>query len=613
MKKHIYLFILLISATLGLHGVNNKDKMIRDLDIIKNTFEVKYAPFEWKRDYAGWSLDDEINLAKAKIESSENLTVHDYQKILHTFFISTRDYHVSNEYYSTEMALLPFEVKSAEGHYIITNASNGYLKDMVSLGLYRGTQIGIGDELLMFDGKPIDEVINQLKVDELGNPASKTSQVLAEGILTQRLRAVGHHVPQGTLQIQFKKANGQIVAAEMEWVYAAEKIANKSLSPFKILTDAISDFFGISNSSESDSPTDLTPEIPERYKMMVVNPVATALLKDRSKVYKEFFAQAEKAGKGAQETPIEMDSAITPSSLERGLLTLGTKVWEDKSSSSPFKAYIYRSPKTQKRVGYVRISTYQPTDNYNNVTTYALQLASVLRYFETNTDALVIDQVDNPGGILLYAYAILSMLTDHPLVALQHQFTITQEDVAQAFQDIEEITSQLQAGGSSSLMLGYPMTNEFLLALLANSEFIISEWEAGRTLTENRPVQGIDMIHPHPQAHYSKPIVILVDSRDFSCADIVPAILQDNGRALVFGEQTAGAGGIVKKHSYPNLFGLANFSYTASIFERYNGARLENLGVTPDVPYELTQDDLLNGYRGYIKAVNEAVELQLAH
>ncbi|MBA2726881.1 MAG: protease-like activity factor CPAF, partial [Parachlamydiaceae bacterium] len=564
---------------------------------------------EWKKDYAAWSLDEEIDLAKAKIESSENMTVHDYQRILHSFFISTRDYHVSNEYYSTEMALLPFEVKSAEGHYIITDASNNYFQEMASLGLYRGSKIpSIGDELLMFDGKPIDEAISQLKNDELGNPSSKTSQVLAEGVLTQRLRSIGHQVPHGTIHLQFKKMTGEVITAEMEWVYSPEKIANKSLSSFKVMTAAAMNMFGFAESIEYKESPDLAPVVPERYKTMVINPVANALSKDRSKVYEEFFAQA---GKDAYNSQDQAERGIPTPSLDRGLLTLGTKIWQE-SASSHFKAYIYRSPLTQKRVGYVRISTYQPTDNYNNVTTFAMQLASVLRYFETSTDALVIDQVDNPGGIFLYAYAILSMLTDHPLIALQHQATITQEDVAQAFKDIEQITYELQMGASVSLMLGYPVTPEFLLGQLSYSEFIISEWEAGNTLTGNRPVQGIDIIDPHPQAHYSKPIVILVDSRDFSCADIVPAILQDNGRALVFGAQTAGAGGIVKQHSYPNLFGLANFSYTASIFERQNGTRLENLGVTPDMPYELTKDDLLYGYKGYIQAVNKAIELQMA-
>ncbi len=614
MKTYILIFTFFAFSIFNLPiqaVTSHKDKMLRDLDIIKSTFEAKYAPFEWKKDYAGWSLDQEIDLAKAKIESSNALTVHDYQKILHTFFISTRDYHVSNEYYSTEVALLPFSVKSAHGHYYITDASNNYLKEMLALGLYRGPQLpSIGDELLTFDGKSIDNVIEQLKTDELGNPTSKTSQVLAEGVLTQRLRALGHAVPRGTVEMSFKKASGEIIQAEIEWVYAPEKITNKNLFPFGMMAAGNLMMLNM-DVLESPQITDSLPApIPDRYKTTVINPIANALLKDRSKVYESFFEKAAKNKTVSQDASNDLEAVVNPPSLERGLLTLGQKIWQD-SSSSHFKAYIYLSPISQKRVGYVRISTYQPTDNINNITTFAMQLASILRYFDKNTEALVIDQVDNPGGFFLYAYAILSMLTDRPLQALKHQITITQEDVAAALTDIEEITLELQTSGNDSVMLGYPVNQEFLFSQLAYSEFIISQWEAGKTLSDNFPVHGIETIHSNPQVRYRKPIVILVDSRDFSCADVVPAILQDNARALVFGEQTAGAGGVVKRHSYPNLFGLASFSYTASIFERVNGARLENLGVTPDVPYELTEDDLLHGYRGYIQAVNAAVESEL--
>jgi hypothetical protein len=39
-----------------------------------------------------------------------------------------------------------------------------------------------------------------------------------------------------------------------------------------------------------------------------------------------------------------------------------------------------------------------------------------------------------------------------------------------------------------------------------------------------------------------------------------------------------------------------------------NGAVIENLGVIPDIPYSLTENDLLQGYPDYIKAVNQALK-----
>ena len=96
-----------------------KDKMLNDLDIIKNTFEVKYGPAEWKKEYADWSLDEQIDLAKVKVLETKNITIKDYQRILLGFFNSTRDYHVGVSFYSTEAAFLPFRIHSTEGKYYI--------------------------------------------------------------------------------------------------------------------------------------------------------------------------------------------------------------------------------------------------------------------------------------------------------------------------------------------------------------------------------------------------------------------------------------------------------------------------------------------------------------
>jgi hypothetical protein len=67
---------------LGYAGISSQDvktKMMMDLDIIKNTFEVKYAPAEWKKIYADWELDTEIDLAKVKVLETSSITVKDYQ------------------------------------------------------------------------------------------------------------------------------------------------------------------------------------------------------------------------------------------------------------------------------------------------------------------------------------------------------------------------------------------------------------------------------------------------------------------------------------------------------------------------------------------------------
>lgn len=50
------------------------------------------------------------------------------------------------------------------------------------------------------------------------------------------------------------------------------------------------------------------------------------------------------------------------------------------------------------------------------------------------------------------------------------------------------------------------------------------------------------------------------------------------------------------------------FKLTESIAERADLSPLENLGVTPDVPYALTTQDLQYGYQGYKEAVLDALQ-----
>jgi C-terminal processing protease CtpA/Prc len=102
-------------------------------------------------------------------------------------------------------------------------------------------------------------------------------------------------------------------------------------------------------------------------------------------------------------------------------------------------------------------------------------------------------------------------------------------------------------------------------------------------------------------------MLVYVDELCFSCGDFVPAILQDNGRAILFGKRTAGAGGYVLGVKHPNLNGIRGFTLTGSIAERKDLQPIENLGVTPDIAYELTIDDARHGYRDLANHLKKAI------
>ena len=57
-----------------------------------------------------------------------------------------------------------------------------------------------------------------------------------------------------------------------------------------------------------------------------------------------------------------------------------------------------------------------------------------MRKFEKEADIMVIDQVNNPGGDVLYTYSLLSMLTDSPLIVPGHHVMLEQIDIFAAIQ-----------------------------------------------------------------------------------------------------------------------------------------------------------------------------------
>jgi C-terminal processing protease CtpA/Prc len=139
---------------------------------------------------------------------------------------------------------------------------------------------------------------------------------------------------------------------------------------------------------------------------------------------------------------------------------------------------------------------------------------------------------------------------------------------------------------------------------------IIQEWAAGRRLTDPLDLYGIDEIVP-TRYKYKKPILVLINELDFSAGDFFPATLQDNGRAKLLGTRTAGAGGYVLRFGFPNLSAIKTFSLTASLAERSDKDPIENLGVTPDVKYEISPEDLEFNYGPYKMKIIENLEEML--
>jgi C-terminal processing protease CtpA/Prc len=240
---------------------------------------------------------------------------------------------------------------------------------------------------------------------------------------------------------------------------------------------------------------------------------------------------------------------------------------------------------------------------------------SIVKRMEESTDAMVIDQVNNPGGSVFYLYSLVAMLTDKPMLTPKHRMIITQADVAGALETLkglEKVANEEEAKKVLGATLGgYPVSYQLSQFFKEYMQFIVEQWNQGVHLSSPFYL-GLDKIMPHPEGSYTKPILVLINEFDFSGGDFFPAILQDNHRATLLGVRTAGAGGYVNGVEFPNLLGVAGFSFTGSIAERVDLNPIENLGVTPDVKYPLTAEDMKNGFASYKKKILEQLKLLVA-
>ncbi len=106
---------------------------------------------------------------------------------------------------------------------------------------------------------------------------------------------------------------------------------------------------------------------------------------------------------------------------------------------------------------------------------------------------------------------------------------------------------------------------------------------------EQGSISSLDGRHPGARQYYAAsgsdiapnvPIVIIVDGRTASAAEIVAAALQDNGRAVVVGTGTLGKGSVQTVVRLPNG-GEMGLTWAHSTTPR--GAALNGLGILPDI------------------------------
>ena len=561
--------LLLLSSLLGSTGalVNASvradttvaDDLLGNLYTMKSVYRAEYAPAAWKKKFAAYDLDVEFAKAAAAIQANPNMSMKESRKILKDFIYSMKDYHTSISFVSTESASLPFTVKSTGNKVFIVYIDRNKLSEATF-------PFHEGDELVSFDDKLASQALSEVQA-EIPENVPATDKAIAETRLTRRAAARGYNVPKGTITIGVKtKGTATEKHFQLIWEYNAEQIGSR----LKLASSTVTK---IANGSEQTPPSAFHP-------LMNVDFANTQITSPYDIGSKKTF------------TPI-----------------LGTPIWQS-AENDVFHAYMYKTA-DRKLIGYIRIASYVVPDYVKALA----EFSTVVALFQATTDAMVIDQVNNPGGSVFYLYGLASMLTEEPLKTPRHKMAINQGDVADAIAQIEKLKDVRSDEDAKKVLSpgdldGYPASFEFAQFFLNASRFIVNEWNSGRKLSQPYWIAGVDHINPAP-VHYTKPILLLINHLDFSGGDFFPAIMQDNHRVTIMGSRTAGAGGYVNDIKVQNNIGIDSFRCTESIAERIDGNPIENLGVKPELEYEFSEADYTQNFAPYVQAIQATLNTMI--
>ncbi len=580
--KHIT--VLVCSLLLGFSFSGSAKTLVHqsacaDLDFLEHLLDIKYAPKDWKHKLFRWDLKDVTDRARLKIKLEENPSIKYCQGVLAEYISSLNDFHAGITFFATESSYLPYTLKLSSNNRCFVVDVHTYHSD-----------ISVGDEILEMDGVPILEAIESIRTGR-GVPSDYAA---ATRMLFSRSAALGHQVPVGIATLKIRRPSGLTRTLKVKWRHTPEHIRDLSLISPLVKNPVI----------EMKSPRALPVLSSVADKCLFTNEMVPYFWNELREQYKRGFYSDYNIGS------------------KKGFFPdFGKVTWRAKSG--PYHAYIFTATDDQGQphsIGFLRISTYSWTDmedrSVENMNSPWEDFNEIIHVLESKSEALIIDQTNNPGGSVFYLYGLLSRLTDRPLETPKHRMILTQSEVQAAVKWLEMLegveTDEQARNTLGQDMEGYPIDMHAVGYLQKFSHAVLKSWESGEiNLTTPIPLLGFSHICPHPEHRYSHPICVLINEEDFSCGDLLPAIMKDNGRALIVGTTTAGAGGFVFTVDFPSRTGIKSCSLTGSLAVRSDGSYIENLGVSPHVFLGFTDADVQTGkYGDYISNVKRMV-LQL--
>ena len=594
--KTLKLFIpFLCLAPLGFAQLTPDQKTSDFLQLV-GLYAKNYGPYEEKRDVFNFDLY-KIAPWLAQVEASQ--TDIDFYDICVKYVASLQDSHDEFTIQSDYDAWLHFNGDIYGGKFLIDFIDTNYL----SPGTYG---FNIGDELVSVDGVAVADLLTQFvpySVNGSSNPVSQAR--IAAATITERFQGWYPHANNisANASVVVKQQNGKTVTYSIPWDVLGTAVTEEGPVQSPVVLNQTSAALKSRTFRRGQTKTLAHAESERALNPWGVWTGARAAKVETAQPY--YMAPLKKLrSMHALSTPF-VTSGLEPFGNFSPVFNppAGFQLRLGAGQTDEFVSGTF--PIGKLNIGYIRIPSMEPNSFSNGQTQFAGEMA----YFQTNTDGLVVDIMENGGGDGCYSQTLASYMIPHNFRGLEFQLRATLSwQVAYS----QNITIAEQQGAPQWVINLYTShLNAVKKALAANRGMTGSLAICGPTFDTPPATDDKGNL-----AAYTKPILVLVDNFTLSAAEILAMFMQDSKRATLFGTRTDGGGGNVVSFNagaYSEGFTRVTESLiTRSAPVQTPGfpllASYDGVGIYPDIVQDyMTAANLATGGQPFLTAVGTAI------
>jgi len=563
-----------------------------------------YGPYELHRDLFGFDL---YNIQPWLDQVNNSKTDLDFYDILARYVGSFKSGHDVFLVPSDFFAWLHMSVDVYDGKVLIDGVDRAYLPR----ARYPFT---IGDEIVSVDGvAAADWIQSYMPYANFANPVSRTRSGAGSIILRfQEIFPGAVNIGNNATLAVNLQATGATQNYVIPWDKFGTPLLQEGPVPSPHGTTPASRWHrpvpGTSDTSLVGPPTLALKGIDAEDLTIPVNPWGTftgvrqpgpgrnvpSYMQPLAKLWK---AQHTSAYRGDANNLGAFDPLFNPPA--------GFKLRLGNGAEDEFVSGTYTSGTT--RIGLIRIPSFVPFTSVQNAED---EFEGEMQYFQKNVDAVVVDVMNNPGGDACYAQDLVSFMNPKPFNGVNVEIRATASWVL----DFSSALSDAENFGAPQWVI------DVYGAYLKEVQQAYSE---NRGMTGMLPLCGPSLTAtPATDSNgnnvpFTKPIVVLTDTYSVSSAEVFSLLLQDAGRATLFGMRTDGDGGNDPEFPTATAYTEGSAVISVDLLTRAQSVMVpgfpsmpyyEGVGVYPDVIQDyMTKDNLLNGGRTFVSAFTTAV------